>query len=175
MEHLRPGGGERAVTLLGCGGFEKGAVGAAGAAAVVAIESVGDAVGDALDHDVGDFFVEAEGLGDVEFDAGMFGGGLGGEVGDVGGGVAAGGEEVGVDDDEGGALGDALVERLCDGGFGEFHVGGFDDGGAGDAFEHGGDVEEHVIGGGFFGAVVDDDETDGFGGVGEHVAWAPGE
>jgi hypothetical protein len=44
------------------GGFEEGSVAAAGGAAVVAGEVVLEAVGDALGHDVGDAFVEAEGL-----------------------------------------------------------------------------------------------------------------
>ena len=121
-----------------------------------------------MEHDLSNFLVEAEGLRDVESDAGVSRGGLGGKGRDVGRGVASGREEIGMDDDEGGALGDAFVERLFDGRFGEFHVCGFDDGGGGDAFEHGGDVEEQVIGGGALGAVVDDDEADGFVGVGEH-------
>ncbi len=71
-----------------------------------------------------------------------------------------------MDDDEGGALGDAFVEGLGDGGFGEFHVCGFDDGGVGDFFEEVGGVDEHVVGGGFFGAVIDDDKAEGVVGEG---------
>lgn len=119
------------------------------------------AVFDALEDELGYFFVEAEGLGDVGLDAGVEGGGGGDEVGDVGGGVSAGGEEVGVDEDEVGALGDAAFEGVGDGGIGEFHVGGFDDGATGDPFEEGDYVEEHVIGGGAFGAVIDEDDAEG--------------
>jgi hypothetical protein len=141
-----------------------------GMAAVIAGEFVLEAVGDALDDEGGDLFVESQGLGDVEADGGVPGGGRGGEAGDVGGGVASGGEEVGVDDDEGGALGDATVEGLRDGGRGEFHMGGFDDGQAGNAAEEGGDFEELVIGGGHFGAVVNDDDAKRVVGKSEHAA-----
>ena len=127
-----------------------------------------EAVIDALEHELGDFFIEAQRLGHVEADARMFGGGLGNHARDVGGGVAAGSEEVRMYDDEGGALFDALVESVFDGGLGEFHVRRFDDFSFRDALEECSDVEEEVVGGGFLAAVVDDDEADGVAGIGEH-------
>ncbi len=74
-----------------CGGDGgKGGIATTRSLAVIAGELVLQAGGDALEHELGDFFIEAEGRGDVVADAGMFGGGLGGELGDVGSGVAAG-------------------------------------------------------------------------------------
>ena len=136
--------------------------------AFVAGELMIQAVIDALEHESGEFFVEAEGLGDVVADAGVSGGSRRDDAWDVGGGMASGGEKIGMYDDEGGALGDAAVEGLVDGGGAEFHVGGLDDGRAGDALEHGGDVEKHVVGGATGGAVIDHDEADGMAGITEH-------
>lgn len=115
-----------------------------------------EALVDSLKHEGGDFLIKSQGLGDVKSHVWMFGGGGSGQSRNIGGGVLAGGEEIRMNDDQRGPLGYAAVEGLGDGGLGQFHMGGFDDLGFGNAFEDRDDIEEQIVGGGFGRAVIDD-------------------
>lgn len=87
-----------------------------------------DAVFDTIVHNVGHKFVRAEGGGDQPIDIRMSLCGIGHEAGDVCFPVVSGEEEKRLTNDRCGALPDACVEGIGDGGRGEFHVCRLDDG-----------------------------------------------
>lgn len=78
-------------------------------------------------HHIKQTVIEAEGVGDAPFEAGVGRSGCGGKGGDVAAGMSSGGQEVGHDDDAAGALTGTRGEGGGEVGLGEFHVSDFDD------------------------------------------------
>src|SRR5665811_1141598 len=90
-------------------------------AALAALIVVRQARLNSLLDNLGNLFIHAQRGGDMELNARMEGGGFGGEAGNISGAVAAGGEEVGMNDDGRGTLSYTFGKSLGDGRLRKFH------------------------------------------------------